>query len=110
MRPTMMRNGTKASKAMESFTPQSATASDTQSGTIGPEFRNGTASCAQITSSAAPALKPLNTAAKAMLKKIAVSTVEPTKVLPSGAFHQDPSRSRLKTAMSRSCATRNAVA
>ena len=57
IRPTMMRNGTKASKAMLSFTPQSATANVTQSGASGPVSRNGAGSWAQITSSAAEALK-----------------------------------------------------
>ena len=44
-----MRNGTNAMNAIPILTPQSATASDTQSGTSGPAFKNGTASCAHIT-------------------------------------------------------------
>ena len=48
IRPMMIRNGTSAINAIAIFTPQSATANDTQSGTNGPAFRNGTGSCAQM--------------------------------------------------------------
>ena len=105
-----MRNGTKATGAMISFKPQSATANDTHNGTRGPVFRNGTTPYAQITSSAATALKPIKTVASAIEKKIAVSTIEPANVLPSGAGHHDQSPSWLNTTIFSSCANKKPVA
>ena len=49
-RLTIMRNGTSASKAIVSFTPQSATAKETHKGASGPVNKNGAASCAHLIS------------------------------------------------------------
>ena len=72
---TMRRNGTNANPAIASFTPQSATASDTQSGTVGPMPKSGRASFAQLTSF----IGSIKVSAwlKAMEKNRAVSRVDP---------------------------------
>ena len=108
--PIIMRNGTKAIKAIKILTPQSATAKLTQSGTSDPTFRKGTGPCAHMICSAATGLNLLKRLEKAMVKKITVSTMDEMIVETSGAFHQDPTRRRLNTAMSNNCATKNAEA
>ena len=101
----------RAKIAMASLTPQSATASETQSGASGPVVRNGAASAAHETSSfAATENSVAKVVEKASEKKMAVSTAEEMIEETSGARHQLPSRRRLNTATSRSCAARKAVA
>jgi hypothetical protein len=87
--PTMRRKGASAINAMASFTPQSATASDTQSGTTGPSPRSGSASFAQETS--LPGSTKASAAEKAMVKNSAVSTVEPHQ---RGGERRAPPRAR----------------
>lgn len=50
IRVTIMRNGTNASNASDSFTNQSASASETHSGAAGPTPNRGKTSPAQLTS------------------------------------------------------------
>jgi len=107
---TIMRNGTNASSAIASFTPQSATASDTQSGITAPWPSSGMPSQAHEIASSLPAPNSVTEAEKAMVKNSAVSTADPMKVDASGAFHHAPPRRRSKIETSKSWAVRNAIA
>ncbi len=72
----------------------------------GPTPRIGRISPAQDTS--LPGSSQVSAAEKAMEKKITVSSVEPSRVEISGAFHQELRRNRSKTVTSSICAVRKA--
>ena len=92
--------------ASVNFTHQSASASDIQSGAIGPMPISGIASFAQATSFAGS--RKVKAVAKAIEKKIEVSRIEPKSVEISGAFHHCAARSRSKIVTSSICAHRKA--
>ena len=79
----MMRNGISAASASASFTPQSATARLTHNGIIDPTPSIGKTSPAQLTS--LPGSMNVSAAEKAIVKKIAVSRIEPIRVETNGA-------------------------
>ena len=80
------RNGNNAMRSTAIFTRRSANPSETQKGTVGPAPRRGIASAAHDTS--LPGSRKVSEAEKAIVKKIAVSRVEPIRVEMNGAFHQ----------------------
>ena len=75
-----------ATRAIDSLTMRSAVASETQSGTTGPNPINGNSSPAHDTSLVGSSM--LRLAENAIVKNRAVSSVEPMSEDNSGARHQ----------------------
>ena len=92
---------------MANFTHQSATARETQNGTMGPMPKSAPFVPAQDTSP--DGSRKLRAAENATVKKIALSRVEPTSVDTSGARHHAARRNRLKIVMSSNWPITNAV-
>ena len=86
------RKGSSPKTAIPNFTPQSATASETHRGTIGPLPKSGPETAAQDTS--LDGSRKVRLAAKAMVKKITLSMVDPIRVETSGARHHSARRRR----------------